>query len=588
MSKKPVISIDVDDTAFKRFYDLFQKYEEKVTELPAEWKQVDEAISGAGRGFHRNAKQTQTMLAGMAAATATIAEAINHANKAQRDFEATTKRSHSSMLKLGHAAKGVAGTVFGMGKWLMKWGTLGGATLGIGGSIGLDDLANAAMSRQRTARGLGMTPGQNAAFSTYFNQFGNTDGIAANVANARNNVSDRWIFSSLGIGNNALARDSNFQLDQTVMQRMQRVLQKLPRSEWANYAQAYGLTNLADLQTLRVLRHTSTGRMDAARAGATASVGALGFSPAVAREWTDLQIQMRKAGVQIETSLITGLHRLAPELTIISRDIAHWISAFATGPQMGKIVNEVENGLKVFAKFLASPEFGKDLHRLQSEIGTAASEIAAIAKGIYPYAKAAGWVAKKTVQGADAVGHAAGAAWHATEQGYRDVRHYLGMGNHNPGNIRHRNQFGAWELNRYPTEHAGMRAMANLLQSYPAKHHADTIASIIPIWNGHGANDPEYIRNVARWSGYRPNQPLDLSNRTVRDHLMAAMIRQEHSDKVTPAQVQASLNSHHALPAHVSRLVDTLRKQRAATPTKVIIQNQTAARIAVQANAAAY
>ncbi|MDE2469953.1 MAG: lytic transglycosylase domain-containing protein, partial [Bradyrhizobium sp.] len=364
MAKKPIIQIDVNDDAFKRFYDLFQQYQAKVEELPDDWKKIDEAMSGAGKSFVRSASDTQELLAGMAAMSATIAEAVSHAVKAQRQFSAETNRSHQSMLKLGTAARGVASTVFGMGKWLLKWGAIGGGLAGIGSTIGLDDLAYAAMSRQRSARGVGMSPGQQAAFSTYFNQFGNADSVASNIASARNDVSKRWIFSSLGIGSGALANDSNFQLSIAAEQRAAQLVKSMPRATWLSQSRAMGLTSIFDEQTLRVLRNTPSGDISSAAAGARGSVGALGFSPGVARQWTDLQIQMRKAGTQIESSLITGLHKLAPELTVISRDIADWIQAFANSGNAQKAVDAVASGLKSLGDYLISPQFKSDMHDL--------------------------------------------------------------------------------------------------------------------------------------------------------------------------------------------------------------------------------
>ena len=93
---------------------------------------------------------------------------------------------------------------------------------------------------------------------------------------------------------------------------------------------------------------------------------------------------------------------------------------------------------------------------------------------------------------------------------------------------------------------------------------------------------------MSRWSDYSQQEHLNLSNPTVRDHLMAAMIREEHSTKITPQQVQGYLGGAHELPQSVNRLVKTLRKQQAHKPATVVIRNQTSARVALQANGAAY
>ncbi|WP_287995809.1 hypothetical protein, partial [Acidiphilium sp.] len=145
------------------------------------------------------------------------------------------------------------------------------------------------------------------------------------------------------------------------------------------------------------------------------------------------------------------------------------------------------------------------------------------------------------------------------------------------------------KLEHFGTTKQGIQAGAALLRQYPTKRQADTLASIIPIWNGHGKNDPEYIRRVSRWSGIGANTPLDLNNKATMTSVIAAMSREEGTDVVSRAQATAALSGGPAgLPAKVERLVETLRRQKPARAQQVTIRNQTSARVALQTNAAAY
>ncbi len=375
MAVKEIISVEVEDEAFKTFAKLFEQYHEQVKELPGEWSKVDEAIGSAGQSFAKSSGDTQALLAGMAASAGSIVSALHKAQHEQHHFAAATNRSHSAMIKLGSATKAVGSTVFGLAKGMLKLGALG---LGLGAAasgFGLFDLANSALSRQRTARGLGMSPGQNAALTTYFGQFGNADGVASGVANARNDIKQRQYLLDIGFTNSQLQKESSFQLTTSAFQKEQRFVKSLPRESYLPIAEAYGAHNIGfSREMIRLLRHTSTSRVNAAVMDANRNVGSLGFSKGVAAEWSSFAIELKKAGIEIESSLIVALHRLAPELKIITGRVANWIAAFARGPDMKVVMKDVSGGLADMVKFLGSPTFHHDLQTFAAAISQLAKE----------------------------------------------------------------------------------------------------------------------------------------------------------------------------------------------------------------------
>ncbi|PFW60796.1 transglycosylase, partial [Bacillus sp. AFS075960] len=78
------------------------------------------------------------------------------------------------MSKMAKEASNVGKAVFDIGKWLLKIGAIGGGIAGLGGILGaisLRDLAHSAVTEQRGARGVGLTPGQYKAFGMDFGRF---------------------------------------------------------------------------------------------------------------------------------------------------------------------------------------------------------------------------------------------------------------------------------------------------------------------------------------------------------------------------------------------------------------------------------
>jgi len=49
MATKPIVTIPVDDSAFKRFLEQFEVYSKKVSELPEEWRKLDTAMGESAR-----------------------------------------------------------------------------------------------------------------------------------------------------------------------------------------------------------------------------------------------------------------------------------------------------------------------------------------------------------------------------------------------------------------------------------------------------------------------------------------------------------------------------------------------------------
>jgi len=117
----------------------------------------------------------------------------------------------------------------------------------------------------------------------------------------------------------------------------------------------------------------------------------------------------------------------------------------------------------------------------------------------------------------------------------------LGIRHNNPGNLigAGTKWKGLLEENEQPGIYTftdwlhGTRALLKTLNTYINGHNLRTIRQIIARYApaGHGGNDPEtYARNVAAWTGYGPDQPLQWSFDTAA-RLAKAIFRQEHGQQ---------------------------------------------------------
>lgn len=106
----------------------------------------------------------------------------------------------------------------------------------------------------------------------------------------------------------------------------------------------------------------------------------------------------------------------------------------------------------------------------------------------------------------------------------------------NPLNIRS----GPHGFRQFASIGQGFSAADKLLQRYASQYHLTTLKGIISRWAPPSENDTkQYIANISRWTGWKPNQPLDMGNPTTRAKLEAAMARQESGLHITSSQILA-------------------------------------------------
>lgn len=94
----------------------------------------------------------------------------------------------------------------------------------------------------------------------------------------------------------------------------------------------------------------------------------------------------------------------------------------------------------------------------------------------------------------------------------------------NPGGLR--NSKGPL---RYASVSKGIRAMDTLLAKYFRNERYNTIEKYVPRYAGNIGKHKieEYKRNISSWSGIPRNKVIDLSNRKMRNAILAAALRQE-------------------------------------------------------------
>ncbi len=216
---RPIISIDFDDSKFQKFLDLFMGYSESLDEQPEKWESLNKAMGGAGAtakeslalaaaqadliAVHlRDATTAQSAFAKATASNnkslSTMHESVrNIGTTGQSAWKAFSGAADASISKVGSGLAGVAeGALSALGPVGLAAGAIAAAVGGAGAAA--KALADAAVTRQRSAFSKGITPGQEASFGVYGQQFMGPGALQA-AANAQLNLGNIGPLSLLGI-----------------------------------------------------------------------------------------------------------------------------------------------------------------------------------------------------------------------------------------------------------------------------------------------------------------------------------------------------------------------------------------------------
>lgn len=596
MPNKPVISIDIDDSQFKDFYALFQSFEEKLDKLPEGWKQVGNASNEANESLLQGLDTIVDLMVVSSGHAKELGQYLHEATMAQKEFGSASGQGAKHMKSMADDAKQLGQEVFGIGKYLFKIGAIGVGTVA-GSLFGIDKLADAAVSNQRNARTLGLTTGQYRAFDTDLGRYIDP-GTLSSVADAQKDLSKQWALArATGLSPQAIQGMDAGSLSAQLA---------LKAHDWftgnpgANDVQHFAATGFGqaglDYDSVRRQGNTPRSELEQGLNAYQKDSRSLNYGAGAVDALYDFSNKLKLAGQHLETDLADKLSQLNKSgalssfITSLEKDAEILINGVLTPANM----NAAQQGLTALATYLGSADFKASVIAFAGGVKDMTAALASFLGWIRPFLPITPDPnAPPKHYLADPVDKAAANAWDWIKSGtsslYQDIK--AGRAN-NPGNLR--SAPGVPTINgfaHFATNEQGYAAMANLLQSYPAKHNADTLSKIINTYSpaSDHNDDATYISNVAKWSGLDPNQKLNLNDPSTLTKLISAMVRQEHGTRITPADVGQEVASGRGQPSSINgtdmkALIKALSRQT-NNVAKVTILNKTGNNVAVSTNA---
>ncbi|MHB8406244.1 MAG: transglycosylase SLT domain-containing protein [Gammaproteobacteria bacterium] len=372
MATRPIITIDVADSAFQRFLSLFNEYTTKLGEQPEAWAKINDAMGGAGKSLESGAISGKEALALAAAQAGVVAEALSEATKAQNEFGRSVNRSGKGMESLAKSAKGVGSAISAVAGGILKIA----AGLGLGallGGLGIGDLTDAAFSRIRSAGQLGVRTGQLSSFQVNAQQFLTTSALSA-AANAKNDPGSISQFGALGISNGERLNLSTPALAFLMAQKAAAAYRTNPgMAAYLPAIRAYQNLggSLGDVRN--VAMHPRAFAL--AQENYRADIASLNISREEGQAWVQLKLKMDLAGQTIQTALINKLGPLVPEITKLTVAVIGAVTSFIGGKNFDTVVQDAKLGIGQLAKFVLKTnweQLGKNISRVSDDIGAVA------------------------------------------------------------------------------------------------------------------------------------------------------------------------------------------------------------------------
>lgn len=255
MVAKSIIEISVDDSQFREFNSLFQKYQKQLSGMPEDWKKVVDVIGEGGDemgGFAKSSKSSKEFLMIAAIQADAISKAMARATGVQDKFNTKAKDGAIQMNRMSKFSKEMHKSIAGMSTILLKLGTAGVG--GIGSAIGAVYGATSQLAgRNLQARGLGLKIGQTQAFDANFEKFGLSTSDLTNVSNSQSDVSKWRAFTAAGLTPDQIQNEDAEQLTFDFAKKASGKYREWQKAGMpaASMAQAYGFTDVLSLQQLR-------------------------------------------------------------------------------------------------------------------------------------------------------------------------------------------------------------------------------------------------------------------------------------------------------------------------------------------------
>lgn len=369
MAVKSIIEIELNDEEFKAFQSVFNKYQTQLKNMPKEWASAASGAAAVKSEFVETTEESRKQNE--------LAKSQEEHLRSSRSLINSSTLSWSTLYK---GTKDVASSIGDATKSLIKWSTLSTAftgLLGAGSLFGIDRLAvNVAMQR-RSAMGLGITYGQQAAMGISYNRLIDSGSLLEHVANAKYDITSPEYKALLmsGVSPQKIQKGNAADISVDFLHRLPELFkgwEKNP-SMVGPRAQALGIDKLLSNEDfMRYLNASPDERSNIEKKYASSDYN---LSNQTQEKWQNLVNQLDKASETIKVSFLEKFSRVVPAIEKISGSFTHAVEAFAKSDILKTWIDDLGTGLDGLANYIDKPEFQTGVKNLVEGIKDVAKSV---------------------------------------------------------------------------------------------------------------------------------------------------------------------------------------------------------------------
>jgi hypothetical protein len=364
---KKIFQVDVDDSKFRQFKELFDRYQAAVAKLPQDWQKVAAAAGGVEQAHRKAAETTEKQTASLEKQAAALKNARRDSDSIFQNWRSIASSAHA-------VDKAIERSVVKMAKWGgLAAGVLGGLGA-VGALFGLDRLAGSIGATRTRAMGLGITYGQSQAYDVNYSRLVHPGDIMSNIATAKYDIASEQYKALIasGVSQKTIETKNTAQIFSAFMERLPAMFAGVPKGMIGTTAQQYGLTNVASVQDIVAYLNASPDERKKIEEQTQKDAKDMDLQDSVQRQWQDFITQLGRATETVKAKLMDKISIIEPGLESLSQTFVNVVTKLVDSGAAKASIDWLAGGLNWFAGVVNDKSFQGHIRDFTIWVGSAA------------------------------------------------------------------------------------------------------------------------------------------------------------------------------------------------------------------------